>query len=421
MFTSFSTALSALAAHSTAVDVVGNNLANLNTPGYKTSVVYFRDLVTQSLGAGLGETQVGFGTGRPLTIRQFTQGAIQASTGLLDAAIQGDGFFVLRDSQNIQTYTRAGTFQVDNAGRMLTNTGERVQGWTEVDPTTGQVNTSGAVGDINIPVGSLKPPAVTTAFTVDLNLDASANVGTASAFSTPIRVYDSLGGSHVLTMAFQKTAPNEWQYDVFVPGEDVASGTPGTPYAIPGATGTLTFGTDGRLTSPAAGSPITIDIADPSNGSSPMALSWDLYDAAAARITQFAQPSAASANHQDGSPTAKLDRVGLGDGGRILAQYSDGQQVVIGQVAMASIRNPESLVSVGNNNYMLSARSATPTIGLPGTGGRGSILGGAVEYSTVDIAREFTNLIVLQRGYQANSRVVNTVDELSQETINLKR
>jgi flagellar hook protein FlgE len=125
MFTSFSTALSALDATSTAVDVVGNNLANLNTPGFKTSTVYFRDLVTQSLGAGLGETQVGFGTGRPLTIRQFTQGAIQASTGLLDAAIQGDGFFVVRNDAGSPLYTRAGNFQVDGAGNLRTNTGER--------------------------------------------------------------------------------------------------------------------------------------------------------------------------------------------------------------------------------------------------------------------------------------------------------
>ena len=137
MFTSFSTALSALNATSTAVDVVGNNLANLNTPGFKTNVVYFRDLVTQSLGAGLGETQVGFGTGRPLTIRQFTQGAIQSSTGLLDAAVQGDGFFVAKNAQGNTLYTRAGNFQVDDSGNLKTNTGELVQGWTTMDTTTG--------------------------------------------------------------------------------------------------------------------------------------------------------------------------------------------------------------------------------------------------------------------------------------------
>src|ERR1043166_9054212 len=134
MFTSFSTALSALNATSTAVDVVGNNLANLNTPGFKTSSVYFRDLMSQSLGAGLGETEVGFGTAQPMTIRQFTQGAIQSSTGLLDAAIQGDGFFVVKNSQNNVLYTRAGNFQIDANGSLLTNTGEHVQGWTAIDP-----------------------------------------------------------------------------------------------------------------------------------------------------------------------------------------------------------------------------------------------------------------------------------------------
>ena len=138
------------------------------------------------------------------------------------------------------------------------------------------------------------------------------------------------------------------------------------------------------------------------------------------RITQFGQPSAPSASSQNGSAAAQLIRVGLADGGKILAQYSDGQQVVVAQLAMASVRNSESLIASGNNNFQTSARTATPAIGLPNTGGRGDIVGGAIEASTVDIAREFTQLIVLQRGYQANSRVVTTVDEMSQETINLK-
>ena len=422
MFTSFSTALSALNAQSTAVDVVGNNLANLNTPGYKTSVVYFRDLVTQSLGAGLGETQVGFGTGRPLTIRQFSQGAIQASSGLLDAAIQGDGFFPVRNAQGNTLYTRAGNFQVDLAGNLLTNTGERVQGWTTLDPTTGAVNTSGPISDIVVPVGSLKTPVATTLFTVDLNLDASAPATSASHFSTPMEVFDSLGTSHVLTVNFQKTDANTWQYDITIPGEEVTGGTAGTPTAIDGASGTLTFGADGRLTDPAAGSPIAFGITGLASGASGMQIAWDLYSASGAgRLTQFGQPSAVSANAQNGFAAAQLVRVGLSDGGQILAQFSNGQQTMVGQVALASIRNPESLIAVGNNNFQLSARSAAAAIGVPGTGGRGTIIGGAIENSTVDIAREFTNLIVLQRGYQANSRVITTVDEMSQETINLKR
>jgi flagellar hook protein FlgE len=422
MFTSFSTALSALSAFSTGVDVVGNNLANLNTPGYKTSVVYFRDLVTQSLGAGLGETQVGFGTGRPLTIRQFSQGAIQASTGLLDAAVQGDGFFVVRNDQDNQLYTRAGNFQVDAAGNLLTNTGERVQGWTAIDPTTGTVSTNGAIGDIVVPVGSLKTPSPTTQFTLDMNLNSAAAADSTSDFSTPIEVFDSLGTSHVLTVRFEKTGPGQWSYAVSMPGDEVTGGTAGQPYDIPNATGSLTFDSLGHLTTPAAGSVIQFDITGLASGAADMSLGWNPFFAnGSGRITQFGQPSATSANAQNGSASAQLVRVGLADGGRILAQYSNGLQVDVGQVAMASIRNPESLIAAGNNNYQLSARSATPAIGMPSTGGRGTIIGGAIEFSTVDIAREFTNLIELQRGYQANSRVVTAVDELSQDTINLKR
>jgi flagellar hook protein FlgE len=421
MFTSFSTALSALNATATAIDVTGNNLANLNTPGFKTSVVYFRDLVTQSLGAGLGETQVGFGTGRPLTIRQFTQGAIQSSTGLLDAAVQGDGFFVTKNDQGNTLYTRAGNFQVDDAGNLKTVTGERVQGWTAMDPTTGVLDTNGATGDIVVPVGAAKQPIASTQFTMDLNLNSSAAADATSNFSDTIKVYDSLGTTHVLTVHFQKTAANEWSYNTTMPGEEISGGTAGTPFDISGASGTLTFGPDGQLTAPAAGSPIGIDIPGLTTGASDMHLDWNPYTAGnAGRITQFGQPSAPSASTQNGSAAAQLIRVGLADGGNILAQYSDGQQVIVGQVAMAGVRNPESLIAVGNNNYQVSARTATPAVGLPNQGGRGDIIGGAIESSTVDIAREFTQLIVLQRGYQANSKVITTVDELSQVTINLK-
>src|SRR5438093_2405869 len=260
MFTAFSTALSALSATATAIDVVGNNLANLNTPGYKTSVVAFRDLVTQSLGAGVGETQVGVGTARPLTIRQFTQGAIQASTGLMDAAVQGEGFFVTKGSQGNQLYTRAGNFQLDASGNLLTNTGERVQGWTTIDPATGKLDTNGAINDIVVPVGNAKQPVASNQFTLDLNLDSAAAADATSKFSTPIKVYDSLGTSHVLTVHFQKTGAGTRAYNVSVPGEEVTGGTPGTPFDLTGASGTLTFGPDGQLTSPAAGSPIGIDI-----------------------------------------------------------------------------------------------------------------------------------------------------------------
>jgi flagellar hook protein FlgE len=413
VFTSFSTALSALGAHATAVDVVGNNLANINTPGFKASAVSFADLVTQSLGAGLGETQVGFGVGRPTTLRQFSQGAIQSSNGPLDAAIQGDGFLVVQDQAGRQLYTRGGNLIVDKSGNLLTAKKQSVLGWSA--GPTGAVDTNGPIGNIVIPVGSLRPPTASTSFNFDINLNASA--AAADRFSTSIEVFDSLGVSHIVTASFEKTAtPNEWTYSLTVPDADVA-----TPIAP--VTGSITFATAGTLANPTATDPLPeISITGLVSGAADMTLSWQLYNNnGAPRLTQYSQPSAVSANSQNGAPAAQLIRVGLADGGEVLAQYSNGQQIVVGQLAMASVRNPESLVSVGDNNYQLSARSALPAIGRPGTGGRGTILGGAVESSTVDIAREFTNLIVLQRGYQANTRVITTVDEISQETINLKR
>ena len=421
MFTSFASSLSALSAQAIAVDVVGNNLANVNTPGFKNSTVYFRDLVTQAMGSSGGELQVGLGVGRPITVRQFAQGSIQASGRALDAAIQGDGFFITRNKAGNTLYTRSGNFQVDLDGHLLTATGERVQGWT-ADPLTGAVNTSGAVSDIVLTGGSLKPPRVTTQFSLDLNLDSSAAAGAGSTFSTPMEVFDSLGTAHALTVSFTKTGPNTWQYDVSIPGGDVTGGTVGTPFPIPGASGTLTFGADGRLTDPPPGTPIAIDITGLASGASDMNITWDLYTpAGAGRLTQFGQASSVSANSQNGTAAAQLVRVGVADGGRILAQYSNGLELAVGQLALAAIVNPESLVAAGNNMFQLTARSATPVVGVPGTGGRGEIVGGATEYSTVDIAREFTQLIVLQRGYQANSRVITTADELSQETLNLKR
>jgi len=408
MFTSFSTALSALTAHSTAVDVVGNNLANLNTPGFKANVVAFHDLVTQSLGsggAGLGDTQIGFGVARPVTMRQFTQGAIKASTSALDVAIQGDGFLVLRDSRDNSTYyTRGGNLKVDKDGYLLTSTGERVQGWMESD---GALTTNGPYSDLQVPVGSLRPAVQTRTFSFDLNLNASSEEG--DTFTSAIEVYDSLGRGHVVAVKFERqTDPNNWNYTISTPdATDV--------------TGTLQFNQNGTLVSPDFATPVEITIPE-GNGAGELTLNWSLWkDNATPRITQLAQPSAVSANQQDGSAPAQLTRVGIAGAGMILAQYSNGVQTVVGQLAMASVRNPDSLIGVGNNNYTLSAQSALPAIGVSGSGGRGNILGSATESSTVDIAREFTNLITLQRGYQANARVITTVDEMSQETINLKR
>jgi flagellar hook protein FlgE len=240
-------------------------------------------------------------------------------------------------------------------------------------------------------------------------------------FSTPLEIVDSLGISHVLTITFTKTDANTWDYDVSIPGEDLAAGTPGTPTSL--GTGTLSFDSDGRLTDPGVDpGTLSFDITGLTSGASDMTVAWQLYEKdGTSKLTQYAQTSAVAAVNQDGNPAAQLVKVGLADGGRILAQYSNGEQRVVGLLALAAVRNPDSLMAVGNNNYQLTARTATPAIGVPQTGGRGKVLGSSLESSTVDIAQEFTSLIVLQRGYQANARVVTAVDEISQETMSMKR
>jgi flagellar hook protein FlgE len=409
---SFSTALSGLNADTTAIDVVGNNLANLNTTGFKASSVSFQDLVTQSIGAGLGATQVGFGVGTPITLRQFTQGAIQSTGGPLDAAIQGDGFFVVQ-SANATEYTRGGSFEVDTNGNLTTASGQFVQGWTAVN---GVLNTNGPTGNITVPTGTLAAPLATSTLSASLNLDASAAAGT--TFSTSLQVYDSLGTPHTATLSFTKTATaNQWTYSGSIPATDTTS--PSTP-----VTGTLTFDANGNLLTPAATDPQPV-ISAPglTDGANDLNVTWNLWsaDGTTPDITQYDQTSATSAQAQDGSAAANLVSVGLANGGVVLAQYSDGTQVAVGQMAMADIRNPESLIAAGNSNYLASALTALPAVGVPGTGGRGTVLGGSIEASTVDIATQFTNLIVYQRAYEANAHVVTTVDQLSQDTIALKQ
>jgi flagellar hook protein FlgE len=414
MLTSFSTALSALKADETAINVVGNNLANLNTPGFKDTVVSFADLVTQSLGAGSGSTQVGGGVASPITLNQFSQGAIQNTNGPLDAAIQGSGFFIVQGPNGAVEYTRGGNFQVNSSGTLETATGDPIQGWTA---SGGVLNTNGPTGNITVPTGTLTTPLATTASSVSLNLNATATAANGT-FSTSVIGYDSLGTSHIITYTFTPSGtPNQWTFSASIPAADAATVTP--------ATGTLTFDTNGNLISPLpTDPPPVITATGMTDGSSDMNIAWNLFGGAngtTPTITQFAQTSATNAVTQNGAASANLASVSLGNGGQVVALYDNGQQVVVGQMAMASIRNPDSLIGAGNNNYLASGSTALPAIGLPGTGGRGLVLGQSVESSNVDMATEFTNLIVFQRSYEASAHVVTTVDQMSQATIALKQ
>jgi flagellar hook protein FlgE len=404
MFEAFSIALSALNAEGIGVDVTGNNLANVNTVGFKASEVSFRDLISRSLSSSSGLLQIGLGAAQPLTIRRFTQGAIQTTTSSLDAAIQGDGFFVVKDSQGAQLFTRAGSFVFDSGGTLKTITGENVEGWSL---TGGVLNTTGAIGNIVFPPGANRAPNASTAFSAQANLDSATAVG--QSYSIPAQVFDSLGTPHNLSVTFTNTAPGSWSYAVTIPAADLAAG--GTTQV---ATGTLSFDTNGKLTSPAAGAPVAISVAGLADGAANLSLNWNLYDASGSPlITQYAQASAVSQVGADGNGASQQSSIAIEDGGKVVAQFADGTQQVVAQIALASIINPESLAAVGNNEFGSTFATAQAAIGVPGTGGRGQVLGSSLESSTVDLGREFTNLIRYQRGYEAASKVITTVNTLS--------
>jgi len=413
MFTAFSTALSALNADSTAINIVGNNLANLNTTGFKASTAEFHDLMSQQLGTPLASTEVGLGVAGVESVRQYMQGAIQQTTGAFDSAIQGDGFFMVRDQNNQMLYTRAGNFTLDPTGHLVTATGQYVQGWSA---TGGVLNLGGPVGDISIPVNGVVGGSATTTMSMTVNLNAGSAVGSASNYSAPIQVVDSQGGQHTLTVSFTKTATNTWTYTVTIPDADLTS-----PSTTPLATGSMTFSANGQLTSPAAGSPIAIKISGLADGAANMNISWNLFNGVNSLVTQLQQASGVSGTSQDGTTGGQISKVGMSDGGIIVAQYSNGQQVTVGQLVLASIQNPGSLMAVGDNNLMPTASTAPAAIGPANTGGRGEILAGSLENSTADIATEFTNLITLQRSYQAASRVITTTDQMTQDLIGLIR
>jgi flagellar hook protein FlgE len=489
MSSALSIALSALQAQSEGINTTGNNLANMNTTGFKGSTADFEDLISQYMGVGAGQA-VGTGVARPINQQLFTQGPLESSTSPLATAIQGNGFFVVNDpSSGSQYYTRDGNFKISDSGVLQTQTGQNVQGWV-VSPN-GTINTSTAPGDIALPVGAVLPPQTTKNMSLSANLNASTPVG--NSWSTTINAVDSLGQTHPLTFTFTPTAANTWSGQVTIPVGDLAAGTPpatggttaaSTTVTVPSTAGIaigqsvsgagipanttvtaigagtitlsaaatataanvpLTFGTTVNLLSTPASlvfnsqgilqsasstaSPISLSfpagdsLADSASIGNGGTMLWSLFDSnsGAPLITQFGTASSLSTSSQDGSQAAQLTSVAIQNGGSVVAQFSNGTQVVEAQLALAAIQNPDSLVNDGNNNFSTTAATSTPAVGLPQTGGRGQLLGGQLEGSNVDMATEFTHLITYQSAYQASSRVITTVNQMTQDLMNLIR
>jgi flagellar hook protein FlgE len=398
MLRSLFAGISGLRSHQTMMDVTGNNIANVNTAGYKSSQVVFQDTLSQMLRAagapqgttgGTNPAQVGLGVQVSGISPNFSQGAAQTTGRSTDLMIQGDGFFPVR-SGNEQLYTRNGSFSFDGNGTLVTQAGAVVQGWMA---TGGVVNTNGGVGDIQLPIGTLLAPTVTSRATTGGNLPAGTAVG--DTVSNSIPMYDGGGAKHTVRFDYTKTDANAWTLTLTENGSALGSAD-------------LTFDANGVLTS---GPTMTFNP-----------------DWAAAGITvnvsglsQYASTSTVAALDQNGSSMGSLQAFTISPDGTVVGVFSNGLKQPLGQIALASFNNPPGLEKVGGSLFRSSVNSGAAQLGVAGGAGRGELSSGALEMSNVDLAAEFTNLIIAQRGFQANSRVITASDELLQDLVNLKR
>jgi flagellar hook protein FlgE len=397
MLRSLFSGISGLRSHQTMLDVTGNNIANVNTTGFKASQIQFQDTLSQMLNAASGPqdgvggqnpAQVGLGVQVAGITTNFTQGASQLTGRSTDMMISGDGFFVVRQGTQ-QYYTRAGSFDFDSTGQMvLPGDGAMVQGWAA--DANGVIDPSRPVGDIKVGVGTVMPAKATTRTPFSGNLQADAAVDKTKTVS--VKAYDALGNAREVELEFVK-----------------------------GATGWTMTATDGTATYPATGSvALTFDAAgNPTFADTTFALGGVTVDLTG--VTGMAGVDTIAADKQDGYAAGILESFTLGSDGTINGAFSNGLKQDLGRIAMASFTNPSGLSKAGGSLFTTTVNSGDPQIGSAGTGGRGTMSSGTLEMSNVDLSTEFTQLIIAQRGFQANSRVITTSDEVLQELVNLKR
>ncbi len=410
----FSTPLSGLNASSTSLQAISNNLANMNTDGYKAQSTVFSDVFYQNLGSSgnANPIQVGFGTRVESMSTDLTNGPV-SSTGIAsNMALDGAGYFVTSNTAGALSYTRAGDFTTNVNGQLATSSGDLVMGYPAVG---GVVSTNASLQPINVGTGTTTAATPTSSFSFTTNLDATAAVG-ATYSPPPISIYDSLGEAHLLTMTYTKTGTNAWSYNATIPSSDLQGGT-GTTTSV--GSGTLSFSTSGALTSPTA--PIALSIGPFADGAATMTPSWQVNGSATGSLlTQTGSASVTSSQIQNGFAAGTLKNFSVLQDGTVQATFTNGQQRAIGKVAVASFANPEGLALDGNNQYAPTAASGQAVIGSAGTGGLGTILGSSVEQSNVDVATELSDLIVAQRSYEANAKAITAFDQVEQDTIQMK-
>jgi flagellar hook protein FlgE len=392
MLRSLYAGISGLRSHQTMLDVTGNNIANVNTTAFKSSSTQFQDTLSQ-LTQGAGGPQEGIGGTNPAQVglgvlvagisTNFAQGSTQATGKASDLMISGDGFFVTRQG-NQTSYTRAGAFDFDADGRLTSPDGSLVQGWSAVD---GVVADGGQIGDIQLPLNAISPGVATTAATMGGNLPSDAAVG--AKLVRDIEVFDASGAARSLTLTFTRSAAG-WD----VAGVDSAA--PGTPVnaALTFANGTQT--STGLMTV----NGVAVDLS---------------------KVSGFASLTSIATTAKDGRAAGKLESYTLSKDGTLIGSFSNGASQALARVVLATFTNPSGLEKAGSSSYRATFNSGDVQIGAPGADGFGSLTSGALEMSNVDLSQEFTNLIVAQRGFQANARIITTSDEVLQELTNLKR
>src|SRR5579871_228050 len=407
---SLSTSLSGLSAASQELSVIGNNLANLNTVAFKDQTTNFSDLFYQTLGStGSGNPiQVGVGVKVGSISSEMTQGSLQTTGVPSDVALQGNGYFVLQVA-NGPEYTRAGNFTVNSSGQLTATDGSLVLGYPAAN---GVVNTNAAPAGITVSGGTISPPSATSNVQLAMNLNSST--ATNGSYTTSIQVYDSLGNAHTLTYNFTNQGNNSWNYSVTIPASDV--GQTGNPVQV--TKGTLTFDGNGNLKTPAA-NVTAINIASFADGASAMNFNWNLYSNGASVVTQVAAASATSATSQDRYASGALNSFSVLSNGTIEGLFSNGQSQALGQIAVADFANDQGLQRGGTGNYVATLSSGAANVGVAGTAGRGTIAGGSLELSNVDIATEFSNLILAERGYDADAKAITTDQQIGQQTLQM--
>lgn len=434
MMRSMFSGVSGLRAHQTRMDVIGNNVANVNTVGFKSGRVTFQEIFSQTLkgasspdaSTGRGGTnpmQIGLGLGVGAVDTITTRGSLQRTDNPTDMSIEGDGFFICKGgSADTFKFTRAGNFGIDKLGNLVTGSGLNVYGWQALKTDgSGEFDAEKPIEPLNLYSDTYRNKRIIAAKATSMaelsgNLDASKAIAAAPAtpttdelFSVPMTVYDSLGNDYKVSAEYWKTAAtaagSTWSWRI----------STGTGYSTTSGTGTITFNADGIISSGATPAAVTFTPAA-TTGTDSFNVKFDF-----SKITCFASDNSVKPKTVDGYPSGSLVTFSVGSDGILTGIYDNGQQQSLGLLALSGFENPAGLQKVGDNMYIPTTNSGDYKAVKAGSNGVGTMNPGTLEMSNVDLSKEFTEMIVTQRGFQANSRIITTSDEMLQELVNLKR